>query len=41
MSAGAAITVGAVAGVVAGAGAMLLKEMKDKPDSAEKPGEEA
>ena len=38
MSVGAAVTVGAVAGVVVGAGAMLLKEMTDKP---EKPGEEA
>jgi hypothetical protein len=38
MSVGAAITVGAVAGVVAGAGAMLLKQMNDKP---EKPDEEA
>ncbi|MGE5307438.1 MAG: hypothetical protein ACM3KG_00295, partial [Hyphomicrobiales bacterium] len=38
MSVGAAVTVAAVAGVVVGAGAMLLKEMTDKP---EKPGEEA
>ena len=38
MSVGAAVTVGAIAGVVVGAGAMLLKEMTDKP---EKPGEEA